>query len=68
MPTITRDLRGLGPVYSKVTYFADSVVDFRGIPYATVSHRFRRAEPLEKWSPDNDTLSTDGFNASHYGY
>lgn len=65
MPKIIREVPGLGVVYSTATHFSDTVVDFLGIPYATVSHRFRRADALQKW---NSESSPAGLDASHYGY
>lgn len=60
MEPIARTVTGLGEATTNCTFFDGAVTEFRGIPYATVTQRFRRAKLADAWQ--------DGrLDASHYG-
>jgi hypothetical protein len=61
MPSFTTDVTGLGKISTDITYYGDSIVQYRGIPYGSIKQRFMQSTLVDKWP--NDLL-----DASQYGY
>lgn len=61
MPSLSTDVTGLGKITTNITYYDDSVVQYRGIPYGSIKQRFQQSTLVDQW-PNHQ------LNANQYGY
>ncbi|CAH0057774.1 unnamed protein product [Clonostachys solani] len=68
MAPVLRQIPGLGEISTEITYFDDSVAQFRGIQYGVVPQRFQQPRLLEVWEDGRFEASKFGFRLGAFGF